>query len=356
MNNPSAKRKHASQPRHLLGIEGMTAAEITNILSAARVMKYKTAFTGMDIKSEEWIAPKFRTHASLNPKLKGFGNPLKQKTGGMWSAREAEKGIPLKDVTVATLFFENSTRTRSSFELAARMLGANVISFVSGSSSMAKGESVYDTARTIEAMGVNIAVVRHSCAGVPRQLTSVINASIINAGDGAHEHPTQALLDGFTIHERLGGIKGLRVCIVGDIANSRVARSNIFLLKTMGATVVVCGPRTLMPRDMEKALGVEVDCDMPTAIAKSDVVIMLRIQSERQAAGKVPTLGEYRNLYGIGGRLPENVRLVLHPGPVNRGVEMSSEAMDSQRSAVTQQVSNGVFIRMAALALLGVKK
>ncbi|HET7153487.1 MAG TPA: aspartate carbamoyltransferase catalytic subunit [Candidatus Kapabacteria bacterium] len=300
--------------RHLLGTEGLSANEIQSIFAATE--QYKKMFSG-----------------------------------------ETRKLSVLQGVTVSTMFFENSTRTRTSFELAARRLGADVVSFVAATSSISKGESVDDTARTIEAMGIDIAVVRHNCAGVPHRLTNVINAAIINAGDGVHEHPTQALLDAFTIQERLGKVKGLNVCIVGDIANSRVARSNIHSLQTLGASVTVCGPRTLLPKEFGKVYGVDVEYDIREGMRKADVVIMLRIQLERQASGMFPTLEEYRKFYGLNrSNLPDNVKLVLHPGPANRGVEISGEIMDSDICTVTQQVTNGVYIRMAVLTALAKKK
>jgi aspartate carbamoyltransferase catalytic subunit len=271
--------------------------------------------------------------------------------------RPIKKVPPLQGKTIANMFFENSTRTRFSFELAERRLSADVLGFQSSGTSVAKGETLKDTARNIEAMKVDMVVMRHSASGAPHYLSQVINANVINAGDGSHEHPTQALLDMYTIREKLGKIEGLHVCIVGDVAHSRVARSNIYGLRTMGAKVSVCGPSTLMPREIER-LGVEVHHNLDDIIPHADVLNILRIQLERDAGRLFPTIREYHNCYGITRqRLERSSKpiTIMHPGPINRDVEISADVADSEHSVILQQVLNGVAVRMAVLYLLATR-
>jgi aspartate carbamoyltransferase catalytic subunit len=260
----------------------------------------------------------------------------------------------LRGVTVVNLFYEPSTRTRISFELAERRLSAEVISFSANTSSVKKGETLKDTVQNIEAMKIDMVVVRHQCSGVPDFLTQCLDASIINAGDGAHEHPTQALLDLFTIREKYKKIKGLKVVIVGDVKYSRVARSDIWGFTTMGAKVAVCGPTTLMPSEIEK-MGIDVYDDVDEALQDADVVNVLRIQLERQEGGLLPSLREYTNKFGINierlKKLNENFT-IMHPGPINRGVEITPEVADGPYSVILNQVTNGVAVRMAVLYLL----
>jgi aspartate carbamoyltransferase catalytic subunit len=258
---------------------------------------------------------------------------------------------------VVTLFFEASTRTRSSFEVAAHALGADVLSFQKDASSVTKGESLQDTVRNLEAIGADVLVLRHPAAGAPRAVARAVRASVVNAGDGAHEHPTQALLDALTLREKLGSVQGKVISIVGDIAHSRVARSNIHCLSKLGAHVRVAGPSTLIPAGVEK-LGCTVAKTLPDALRDADAVMMLRIQQERIADARIPGTRDYARVWGLNARtlelLPERA-VVLHPGPVNRGVELSSEVMDGERSLVMDQVDSGVAVRMATLALcLGV--
>jgi aspartate carbamoyltransferase catalytic subunit len=266
------------------------------------------------------------------------------------------KRVPtLQGKTIVNLFYENSTRTRISFELAEKRLSADPVNFAVSSSSVSKGESFKDTIRNIEAMKVDMAVVRHSAAGAPLYLTKICNANIINAGDGIHEHPTQALLDMYSIREKLMKIEGLKICIVGDIAHSRVALSNIYGLKTMGAEVSVCGPLTMIPRFIEE-LGIKVIYDIDEAIQENDVLNVLRIQLERKAREYFPSIREYARYFGITEeRLEKNGKdiLILHPGPINRGVEISSAVADGLNQIILRQVTNGVAIRMAVLYLLG---
>jgi aspartate carbamoyltransferase catalytic subunit len=300
-----------SRSKHLLGLEGMTKEEINLILDTAESFK-------------EILERPIR----IVPTLRG--------------------------VTVVNLFYEPSTRTRISFELAEKRLSAEVISFSANTSSVKKGETLKDTVRNIEAMKIDMVVVRHQCSGVPYFLTQCLDSSIINAGDGAHEHPTQALLDLFTIREKYKKIKGLKVVIVGDIKYSRVARSDIWGFTTMGAKVAVCGPTTLMPYEIEK-MGIEVHHDVDEALGGADVVNVLRIQLERQKGGFLPSLREYTNKFGINidrlKRLNENFT-IMHPGPINRGVEITPEVADGPYSVILNQVTNGVAIRMAVLYLL----
>ncbi|MDX9923190.1 MAG: aspartate carbamoyltransferase catalytic subunit [Ignavibacteriaceae bacterium] len=269
--------------------------------------------------------------------------------------RPIKKVPTLQGKTIVNLFYENSTRTRISFELAQKRLSADTVNFSTSTSSTKKGETFKDTVRNIEAMKLDMIVVRHESAGVPLYLTKISNANIINAGDGLHEHPTQALLDMYSIKERLGKIEGLKVCIVGDVAHSRVALSNIFGLKTMGAQVSVCGPATMMPLGIEK-LGVKVYHDINKAIAENDVLNILRIQLERNAGSTIPSTREYHNYYGITAERIANYNkeiVILHPGPINRGVEITSEVADGPYQVILDQVTNGVAIRMAVLYLLG---
>ena len=271
--------------------------------------------------------------------------------------RPIKKVPPLTGKTIANMFFENSTRTRFSFELAERRLSADVLGFQSGGSSVSKGETLKDTARNIEAMKVDMVVMRHSASGAPHYLSTIIEANVINAGDGGHEHPTQALLDMYTIREKHGKLDGLHVCIIGDISHSRVARSNIYGLKTMGARVSVCGPATMMPRDIER-LGVEVYHHVDDVLPSVDVVNVLRIQLERDAGRLFPSIREYHNYYGITRQRLEKAGkpiTIMHPGPINRDVELSADVADGEHSVILQQVLNGVAIRMAVLYLLATR-
>ncbi len=269
------------------------------------------------------------------------------------------KRVPtLQGKTIVNLFYENSTRTRISFELAEKRLSADAVYFAVSSSSVSKGETFKDTMKNIEAMKVDMVVVRHSAAGAPHFLTRICDANIINAGDGIHEHPTQGLLDMYSIREKLRKLEGLKVCIVGDIAHSRVALSNIFGLKTMGAEVSVCGPLTMIPRYINE-LGVKVIHNIDEAIQENDVLNVLRIQLERKARVYFPSIREYARYFGITEeRLEKNGKevLILHPGPINRGVELSSGVADGLNQIILQQVTNGVAIRMAVLYLLGTSK
>lgn len=268
--------------------------------------------------------------------------------------RPIKKVPSLRDITVANLFFENSTRTRLSFELAEKRLSADIINFSASSSSVSKGETLIDTVNNILAMKVDIVVMRHPKPGAAVFLSKHINAKIINAGDGTHEHPTQALLDAFSIHEKMGTLKGVKVVIIGDILHSRVALSNIFCLKKLGAEVMVCGPITLIPRYIHE-LGVQVTHDLKTALNWCDVANVLRIQLERQDIKYFPSLREYVMMYGINREILDSLKkkiIVMHPGPINRGVELTSDAADSGQSIILQQVENGVAVRMAVLYLL----
>ncbi|MFH0811039.1 MAG: aspartate carbamoyltransferase catalytic subunit [Pseudomonadota bacterium] len=270
------------------------------------------------------------------------------------STREIKKVPTLRGRTVITLFFEPSTRTRASFEIAAKRLSADTISLSASTSSTVKGETLIDTARNLEAMIPDVVVLRHPAAGAPHLLASRLGCSIVNAGDGMHEHPTQALLDMFTVRERKGRLDGLKVSIIGDVAHSRVARSDIHGFTKMGAEVVVYGPGTMYPAQVE-GLGVRRATSMDDAVAGADVIILLRLQRERQQGGFFPTLREYARCYGLGARhlakAKEDVT-VMHPGPVNRGVEVSPEVVDGPCSVVLEQVTNGVAVRMAVLYLL----
>lgn len=270
------------------------------------------------------------------------------------SSRTVKKVPALRGKTVANLFFEASTRTRTSFELAAKRLSADIINFSSSGSSTSKGESLKDTAHNIEAMNVDIIVMRHSSSGAAEYLSRSVDAGVVNAGDGTHEHPTQALLDIYTIMERKKSVQGLSVCFVGDILHSRVARSNIWGLTKLGAKVIVCGPPTLIPPGIEK-LGVEVTYDLDDVINRVDVLYLLRIQFERQQGMYFPSIREYAGEYGITmDRLKKAKKdvLIMHPGPINRGIELSSEVADGPHSVILDQVTNGVAVRMAVLYLL----
>ncbi|HNV23304.1 MAG TPA: aspartate carbamoyltransferase catalytic subunit [Candidatus Omnitrophota bacterium] len=270
------------------------------------------------------------------------------------SSRDVKKVPALRGKTVALLFFENSTRTRVSFELAAKRLSADIISISASGSSLSKGESILDTAKNIEAMNVSAVVVRHSTSGVPKILAEHLEPSVINAGDGCRAHPTQALLDMFTIREKLGRIEAIEVGIVGDILHSRVARSNIWGLTKLGAKVTVCGPSTLMPVEVEK-LGVKVSYDIDEVIKQSDVLMVLRIQKERQQDNFLPSIREYAKHFGINKerlKFAKKNLLIMHPGPTNRGVELSAEVADGEYSVILDQVTNGVAVRMAILYLL----
>jgi len=296
--------------KDLLGIKGMTVDEITSILDTAATFK--------DV-----------------------------------SERDIKKVPALRGKTVINLFYEASTRTRTSFELAGKRLSADVINISTSTSSAVKGETLLDTARNIEAMKCDMIIVRHSCSGAPEFLSKRLRSSVINAGDGFHEHPTQALLDMYTIREKLGKLDGLTVAIVGDISHSRVARSNIYGLTTMGAEVRVCGPPTMVPPGIER-LGARVYYDMDTAVEGVDVVMMIRLQLERQTAGLFPGVREYARLYGLNQTRVERAAthvLVMHPGPMNRGVEISSDVADAT-PVILDQVTNGVAVRMAAMYLL----
>jgi len=268
--------------------------------------------------------------------------------------RPIKKVPSLRDVTIANVFFENSTRTRLSFELAQKRLSADVINFSASTSSVKKGETLLDTVNNILAMKVDMIVMRHASAGAPHFLSRHIKANIINAGDGTHEHPTQALLDAFSIREKLKGIKGKKVAIIGDILHSRVALSNIFALNKLGAEVTVCGPPTLLPRYISK-LGVKVELDLQKTLAWCDVANVLRIQLERQQLKYFPSLREYSLYYGITRERLDALKkpiVLMHPGPINRGVELSSDAADSKHSIILDQVENGVAVRMAVMYLL----
>jgi aspartate carbamoyltransferase catalytic subunit len=298
--------------RHLLGLDGMTKEELTLILD--------TAVSFREV----------------------LDRPIK-------------KVPPLQGKTVVNLFFESSTRTRISFELAERRLSADVVNFTTAASSVSKGETLKDTARNIEAMKIDMVVIRHAAPGSAHFLTRVVDANVINAGDGTHEHPTQGLLDMYTLREKYGALEGLRICIVGDITHSRVARSNIYGLTTMGAKVSVCGPATMIPKEIEQ-LGVKVYHRLEDVIPEVDALNVLRIQLERQKSGLFPSLREYHRFFGVTkervSKAPKPIT-IMHPGPINRDVELSADLADSEHSVILQQVTNGVAIRMAVLYLLG---
>lgn len=307
----SAKTEYTWQHQHLLGLEKLTTDDIVHILDTARSFKEV-------------------------------------------STRSVKKVPALRGRVVVNLFFEDSTRTRTSFSLAASRLSADVIEFTAKSSSLSKGETLRDTARNIEAMGVDIIVMRHGAAGAPGLVAGCVDCSVVNAGDGAHEHPTQALLDIFTIREHFGHLDNLKVAIVGDIAHSRVARSNIWALTKLGAQVFVVGPPTLVPRTMEQ-MGAIVCHKLDDILDQVDVLNMLRIQQERISGCVFPSLEEYSRLFGLNSERLNRCRddvLVMHPGPINRGVELTSKVADGPHSAVLQQVSNGLAVRMAVLFLV----
>src|SRR5689334_12420414 len=270
------------------------------------------------------------------------------------AGREVKKLPTLRGRTVVNLFYEDSTRTRISFEAAAKRLSADVINFSAKGSSVSKGESLKDTALTLEAMGADGVICRHSASGAPHRLANWIRGSVLNAGDGTHEHPTQALLDAFTMRSRHGRVDGLKVTIVGDVLHSRVARSNVLLLSTLGANVTLVAPPTLLPVGVE-TWPAAISYDLDAVLPKSDVVMMLRVQQERMNAAFFPTVREYSRRYGLDNarlrQLPDGA-IVMHPGPMNRGVEIAAEVADSQRSTIVEQVANGVSVRMAVLYLL----
>ncbi|MBN1342150.1 MAG: aspartate carbamoyltransferase catalytic subunit [Phycisphaerae bacterium] len=308
---PTGEGKFRWRRKHLLGLEDLSAEEITCILDTAESLK--------DI-----------------------------------STRSVKKAPALRGKVVVNLFFEDSTRTRMSFSLAAQRLSADVLDFAAKSSSLSKGETLRDTARNIEAMGVDFIVIRHPAAGAPHYLTRCVGCSIINAGDGRHEHPTQGLLDIFTIRQALGRFEGLRVAIVGDIVHSRVARSNLWALKKLGAEVILIGPPTLVPKGFEQ-MGARVVHDFDSVLGEVDVINMLRVQLERITSSVFPSVEEYSRLFGLTSeRLARAKRdvLVMHPGPINRGVELASDVADGTHSMILQQVSNGLAVRMAVLYLL----
>ncbi|RPI03331.1 MAG: aspartate carbamoyltransferase catalytic subunit [Calditrichaeota bacterium] len=297
--------------RHLLGLDGVPAEDISKILDTAESLKTILS-------------------------------------------RPIPKVPTLRGITVVNLFFENSTRTRISFELAEKRLSADTVNFTSSGSSVKKGETLKDTVRNIEAMKIDMVVIRHASAGTPYFLTKCINSVIINAGDGRHEHPTQALLDMMTLREKWGTLKGKKVAIIGDIRHSRVAGSNMRGLVTMGAEVLVCGPRTLIPPGIEE-MGVHVTYNLDEALAWADALNVLRIQLERQEKGLFPSIREYHAEYGITRerlkRFDKEI-VIMHPGPINRGVEIDSDVADSDASIILEQVTNGVAVRMAVLVLL----
>jgi aspartate carbamoyltransferase catalytic subunit len=273
------------------------------------------------------------------------------------AGREVKKLPTLRGRTVVNLFYEDSTRTRISFEAAAKRLSADVINFSAKGSSVSKGESLKDTALTLQAMGADAVVIRHPASGAPHRLSAWVDGSVINAGDGTHEHPTQALLDAYTMRSRLGKLDGLNVAIVGDVLHSRVARSNVLLLTTLGARVTLVGPPTLIPVDIAAALSkdTKVSYDLDSVLPDADVVMMLRVQTERMQDSYFPSAREYSRRYGLDAprmrKLPEHA-IVMHPGPMNRGMEIAPEVADSSRSTIVEQVANGVSARMAVLYLL----
>jgi aspartate carbamoyltransferase catalytic subunit len=297
--------------QHLLDIESLSADEITLILDTARAFKAV--------------------------------------------GERAIKKVPaLRGKTVVNLFVEPSTRTRISFELAQQRLSADIVNFSAEASSFKKGETLKDTAKNLEALNADFIVIRHSAAGAPHFLSRVLNAHVINAGDGAHEHPTQALLDAFTIRERTGKIAGLNVTILGDILFSRVARSNIWALTKLGAKVTLCGPATLVPRTFE-AMGCRVTHDVEEALRDADIIHLLRIQHERQRKSMFPSIGEYTTLFGLNKARFAKCKpeaLIMHPGPINRGVEIDNEIADCSRSMILEQVTNGLAVRMAVMFLI----
>jgi aspartate carbamoyltransferase catalytic subunit len=273
--------------------------------------------------------------------------------------RPVKKVPSLRDITIVNLFYESSTRTRISFELAEKRLGADTINFTASGSSVSKGESLLDTVNNILSMKVDMVVMRHSASGAPHFLAKHIPAAIINAGDGINEHPTQALLDAFSINEKLGSLEGKKIVLIGDIMHSRVALSNIYLLKKMGAEVMVAGPPTLIPKYISEALNIKVEYDLKKALEWCDVANVLRIQLERQNQVLFSSLREYNIAYGVTKKLLDGLKkeiVIMHPGPINRGVEIDSDVADSKQSIILQQVENGVAVRMAVLYLLSGNK
>jgi aspartate carbamoyltransferase catalytic subunit len=267
--------------------------------------------------------------------------------------RSVKKVPALRGKTIVNLFLEPSTRTRMAFDMAAKRLSADVISLDAASSSTTKGETLRDTAQNIQALNADMIVLRHAASGSPLYLSRILDIPVVNAGDGAHEHPTQGLLDTFTMRERLGSLRGRKVVILGDILFSRVARSNIHALAKMGANVTVCGPSTLVP-DWFTALGVTVSHDLKSALAGAEVVMLLRIQHERQSSGHFPSLGEYTSMFGLNRARASWLHpkaIIMHPGPINRGVEIDSDLADGERSVILEQVTNGIAVRMAVLYL-----
>ncbi len=297
--------------KHLLGIKELSAQQIISILDSADKMKKNVLEAG-------------------------------------------KKDSCLSGKSIITLFYENSTRTRLSFELASKYLGATAANITASGSSVEKGETLEDTGKTIDSMGTDVVIIRHSASGAPHMLSQYTNASVVNAGDGMNEHPTQALLDMMTIREKFGKFEGLKVAIIGDVKHSRVARSDVYALNKLGADVTLCAPTTLMPTNME-ALGAKVCFDADKAIKDADVVMGLRIQLERQKSGLFPSVREYHKLFGINKRrmtLAKPDAIVMHPGPVNRGVELAADIADGPQSVINAQVTNGVCVRMAVLELL----
>ncbi len=268
--------------------------------------------------------------------------------------RDYKKLPTLRGKTVCTLFFENSTRTKMSFELAANRLSADVVSFSASTSSLTKGESLQDTVYTLNAMGIDLYIIRHSCPGTPQLVNKYSGKPVLNAGDGRHAHPTQALLDIFSIWEKRGTLEGLKIAIVGDIAHSRVVRSNLIGMKKLGASVTVCAPKTLMPSKMEEVYGCTVDYDLKSALKDADVIMGLRMQLERQSEGLFPSLEEYTKRYVLSKetiKFAKKDALIMHPGPMNRGIEILPEIADSNQSIIIEQVANGVAVRMALIYL-----
>lgn len=297
--------------KHLLGIKDLSAEQIISILDSADKMKKNVLEAG-------------------------------------------KKDSCLSGKSIITLFYENSTRTRLSFELASKYLGATAANITASGSSVEKGETLEDTGKTIDSMGTDIVIIRHSASGAPHMLSQYVNASVVNAGDGMNEHPTQALLDMMTIREKFGKFEGLKVAIIGDVKHSRVARSDVYALNKLGADVTLCAPTTLMPTQMEE-LGAKVCFDADKAVKDADVVMGLRIQLERQKSGLFPSVREYHKLFGINKRrmnLANPDAIVMHPGPVNRGVELAADIADGPQSVINTQVTNGVCVRMAVLELL----
>ncbi|MFW6131589.1 MAG: aspartate carbamoyltransferase catalytic subunit [Candidatus Aminicenantaceae bacterium] len=297
--------------KHLLGIQHLSAEEITSILETAESM--------FEI-----------------------------------STRDVKKVPTLRGKTIINLFFEPSTRTRSSFEIAAKRLSADILNFSLTSSSVVKGESLRDTLLNLEAMNPDAIIIRHSCSGAAYYISTFSNSHVINAGDGSHEHPTQALLDAFTIKQKKKIIHNLKIVIVGDILHSRVARSNIFLLNKLGAKIVLTGPPTLLPEEFQK-FGIRINHNFKQAVEGADVIMMLRIQKERQGIPYFPSIREYRNLYGLNKKILRYAKkdvIVMHPGPINKGVEISSDLASSPKSVILKQVENGIALRMAILFLL----